>query len=67
MNILGEKTMKKLCLVALFLTSLFFIGGCFTLNMNHNRRHIESIRDDLHELHQDFDLIVFDLEPMPSE
>lgn len=56
---------------ALYLLMFFFIlplaSGCFTLNMNHNRRHIEVVRQDLHELHQDIDLILFGMEPLPSE
>ena len=59
--------MKKYFILVAILALVPFLSSCFTLNMNHNRRHIESIRAELHELHQDIDLVIFGLDPMPSE
>lgn len=59
--------MKKLLLgvavFALFLSS----SGCFTLNWAHNRRHLRKFIDEIIELHQDVDKVVFGLDKNPAE
>lgn len=57
---------RVLCVVAL--TGLLAgTSGCFTLNWNHNRRHLRKFIDQIRELHQDIDRIVFDLDPDPND
>lgn len=43
------------------------MSGCFTLNWNHNRRHLRKFIDQIREVHRDIDRIVFDLDPDPSD
>ncbi|MFH1422239.1 MAG: hypothetical protein ABIH42_05950 [Planctomycetota bacterium] len=58
---------KILILVLLGLFVLSLGTGCLTTNWVHNRRHFKQVREDLRLLHQDFDRIVFDLEPYPTD
>ena len=58
--------MKKLLTVsalALMLTA----SGCFTLNWAHNRRHLRKFVDEIIELHQDVDKVIFGLDKNPAE
>jgi site-specific recombinase len=52
-----------LILLGLFL----FTSGCLTTNWTHNRRHFRHVREEIRQLHQDFDRIFLDLEPYPAE
>lgn len=58
-----KRTLQVLGL-AFLLTSM---SGCFTLNWNHNRRHLRKFIDQIREVHRDIDRIVFDLDPDPSD
>ncbi len=56
--------MKKLVCLLLLVPLL---GGCLTWDMKHNRRHFRKFYEDLHDLHEDIDRVVFGLEPHPGE
>ncbi len=59
--------MKKALLVAATFAVLFSVSGCFTLSWKHNRRHLRKFIDELIELHQDVDKVIFGLDKDPSE
>lgn len=42
-------------------------SGCLSLNWHHNRRHVRKVIDDLIDLHQDMDKVIFGLERNPAE
>jgi hypothetical protein len=58
-----RKTILGVVLLALTMGS----SGCFTLSWKHNRRHLRKVIDELMELHQDVDKVVFGLDRDPSE
>ena len=58
--------LKKIILLGSLL-ALIMASGCVTTNWTHNRRHFRKWREELRELHQDFDRIIFDLETHPTE
>jgi hypothetical protein len=58
--------MKK-ALLAVMLFSVVTMSGCFTLSWKHNRRHLRHFIDELIELHQDVDKVIFGLDKDPSE
>gem|GEM_PF-1486489 len=50
------------------LLAALFIGSiCVGCNWAHIRRHILKIRDDLRKMHEDFDRLICDMEPLPAE
>jgi hypothetical protein len=49
------------------LVSLALTSGCLTTNWTHNRRHFRKWREEIRQMHQDFDRIIFDLEAHPTE
>ena len=57
---------KALLTVATFAVVVSF-SGCFTLSWKHNRRHLRKVIDELIELHQDIDKVIFGLDKDPSE
>lgn len=57
---------RVLCAIALAAV-LASTSGCFTLNWNHNRRHLRKFIEQIRELHQDIDRVVFDLDPDPND
>jgi hypothetical protein len=51
---------------------LVFVGstaaGCISMtSWAHNKRHVKQVWHELHDLHEDFDRIVFGLERNPAE
>jgi hypothetical protein len=56
---------------AIFLTlcvGLVFAGGCISLtSWNHNKRHLKQVWNELQDLHEDIDRVVFGLERDPAE
>lgn len=42
-------------------------SGCFTLSWAHNRRHVRKFIDELVQLHQDIDKVIFGLDRNPAE
>ncbi|MCA8923258.1 MAG: hypothetical protein KDD82_15690 [Planctomycetes bacterium] len=59
--------MKKLPLYALMVGVCLSMNGCFTLSWAHNRRHVRKFIDELVELHQDIDKVIFGLDRNPAE
>jgi hypothetical protein len=59
--------MKKALLVAATFAVVVSTSGCFTLSWKHNRRHLRKFIDELIELHQDVDRVIFGLDRDPSE
>lgn len=59
--------MKKSVLAVLLLGCVVTMSGCFTLSWKHNRRHLRKFIDELIELHQDVDKVIFGLDKDPSE
>jgi len=59
--------MRRAFLVLALSGLLFTTPGCFTLNWNHNRRHLRKVIEQIRELHRDIDRIFFDLDPDPSD
>ncbi len=49
------------------LVGLVMSAGCLTTNWTHNRRHFRKWREEIRQMHQDFDRIFFDLEAHPTE
>jgi hypothetical protein len=43
------------------------MSGCFTLNWNHNRRHLRKFITQIRDVHKDIDRVVFDLDPDPND
>jgi hypothetical protein len=62
-----EEDMSGKVLFLILLGLFVFTSGCLTTNWAHNKRHIESWRAEVHQLHVDFDRIFLDLEPLPGE
>lgn len=63
----GQEKMKRFVLVAALGFVMTATSGCFTLNWNHNRRHLRKFIDQVREVHRDIDRIVFDLDADPSD
>ena len=59
--------MKKAILVVATLAMFVSMSGCFTMSWKHNRRHLRKFIDELIELHQDIDKVIFGLDKDPSE
>ena len=59
--------MKRFVLVLALGFVTTTMSGCFTLNWNHNRRHLRKVIDQVREVHKDIDRIVFDLDQDPSD
>ena len=59
--------MKKALLMAATFAVVVSVSGCFTLSWKHNRRHLRKFIDELIELHQDVDRVIFGLDRDPSE
>lgn len=59
--------MKRIATVAILGVVVASMTGCFTLSWSHNRRHLRKFIDQIREVHQDIDRIVFDLDPDPSD
>ena len=59
--------MKKLIAFVGVAALMVVSSGCLSLNWHHNRRHVRKVVDDLQELHQDIDKIIFGLERNPAE
>lgn len=59
--------MKKLATFAVLAVLCFGSTGCFSLSWAHNRRHIRKVIDELVELHQDVDKVIFGLDRNPAE
>lgn len=57
----------KASVYALGLAVALTASGCFSLSWAHNRRHVRKIIDQLVELHQDIDKVIFGLDPNPNE
>jgi len=59
--------MKKKLFVLLMGVFVFALPGCLTTNWHHNRKHFSRVREELRELHQDFDAMFFGVEPAEEE
>lgn len=59
--------MLKKILVTCGLIVAVLTSGCLTTNWVHNRRHFRKWREEIREMHQDFDRIFFDLETHATE
>ena len=59
--------MKRALLLVATFAVLASTSGCFTLSWKHNRRHLRKFIDELIELHQDIDRVIFGLDRDPSE
>lgn len=59
--------MKRLVLAVALAGLVSSTSGCFTLNWNHNRRHLRKFIDQIREFHRDVDRVVFDLDPDPND
>ena len=64
--------MRKKLIVLLGLAALLAPVGCSTTepvswSWPHNKRRLRKITDGLHQVHEDFDRIFFDMEPFPVE
>jgi hypothetical protein len=58
--------MKKLTYAGALVLALT-VSGCFSLSWAHNRRHVRKFIDELVQLHQDIDKILFGLDRNPAE
>jgi len=59
--------MKKLSTLALMSVLCLSLNGCFTLSWAHNRRHVRKVIDQLVQLHEDIDKVIFGLDRNPAE
>jgi len=59
--------MKKQVVYAFAVALALSVTGCFSLSWKHNRRHIRKVIDELVQLHQDIDKVIFGLDRNPSE
>jgi len=62
-----KSSVKRSLLAVLLLGCVVTMSGCFTLSWKHNRRHLRKFIDELIELHQDVDKVIFGLDKDPSE
>jgi len=67
-----EKGMFKRAVIVVGLLALIAPVGCNTTrpvfySWPHNKRKLRKVMDDFHEVHKDFDRIVFDLPYYPVE
>ena len=60
------KNTKKLVYTAAIAIALT-ASGCFSLSWAHNRRHVRKFIDELVQLHQDIDKVLFGLDRNPAE
>ena len=64
--------MRKKLLILVGLLALMAPIGCSTSeptmwSWSHHKRRLRTLMDDMHQVHMDFDRIVFDMEPYPVE
>jgi len=64
--------MRKKLLVVIGLAALVAPVGCNTTepyiwSWPHHKRRIRTVLEQFHELHEDFDRVIFDMEPYPVE
>ena len=59
--------MKKLAATACISVLCLSMNGCFTLSWAHNRRHVRKVIDELVQLHEDIDKVIFGLDRNPAE
>ncbi len=59
--------MKKMVNLAVMATVCFSLTGCFSLSWAHNRRHIRKVIDEMVQLHEDIDKVIFGLDRNPAE
>jgi hypothetical protein len=57
----------KLSVYAVAVALTLTVSGCFSLSWAHNRRHVRKVIDQLVQLHQDIDKVIFGLDPNPAE
>lgn len=63
----AKGNMKKQKLYAFAVAAALTVTGCFSLSWAHNRRHVRKVIDELTQLHQDIDKVLFGLDRNPSE
>ena len=64
--------MIKKLLLCVGMLSILVTSGCMTTEPTiyrwpHHKRRIRTILDDLHEIHADFERVLFDMEEYPRE
>jgi len=59
--------MKKHATYAFVAALVLTVSGCFSLSWAHNRRHVRKFIDELVQLHQDIDKVIFGLDRNPAE
>jgi len=50
--------MRRLLLAVALLGAVCGLGGCFTMDAEHNKGHWDVIKTDIREWHSDFDFIM---------
>lgn len=58
---------KKFLSFAMIAALCLSQSGCFSLSWAHNRRHVRKFIDELVQLHQDIDKVIFGLDRNPAE
>lgn len=61
------RPMKKTAVYAFAVAITLTASGCFSLSWAHNRRHVRKFIDELVQLHQDIDKVIFGLDRNPAE
>ncbi len=50
--------MRKFVTALALATSTVALSGCFTFDAGHNRHHMQIVRKDIRELHNDLDFVL---------